>query len=403
MTIPAGYRVDQTDLASASDDEVRDAARLRQELVREQRPEDPPTPVEIIAQQLRANPPGSWRATFLARDNAGTLVGYAIAHRNLKDTNNAHIRWCDVAVKEEHRRRGLGRALFARMVTACEGQGDGVMFISVTSDRVPSGEFFARSIGARPGLPMKLNQLDLRTVDRRQVAEWARIDPPGYRLERIDDRVPDRLLITYIEAANGRHAARRHRVQRLEARRGADPPARDVLPAERTAVVARARDRRKDRRGRWVQRHRVRPAGSARDRAARYRGRRVAPWAPYRALDEGGDARADPRRAAAVTVHPDRKCECQRADARDQHEARLPPRLAGDPLADSADKSPRRRARTRRVSLTVVRCGPGGGLPAPCPYALSPLRPASLRIRSARSMPRSDFAIALPSAAGWSS
>jgi len=77
------------------------------------------------------------------------------------------------------------------------------MFISVTSDRVPSGEFFARSIGARPGLPMKLNQLDLRTVDRRQVAEWARIDPPGYRLERIDDRVPDRLLITYIEAANG--------------------------------------------------------------------------------------------------------------------------------------------------------------------------------------------------------
>src|SRR5439155_6845166 len=170
-------------------------------------------------------------------------------------------------------------------------------------------------------------------------------------------------------------------------------------PAERTAVVARARDRRKDRRGRWVQRHRARPAGSARDRAARYRGRRVAPWAPYRALDEGGDARADPRRAAAVTVHPDRKCECQRADARDQHEARLPPRLAGDPLADSADKSPRRRARTRRVSLTVVRCGPGGGLPAPCPYALSPLRPASLRIRSARSMPRSDFAIALPSAA----
>jgi len=203
MTIPAGYRVDQIDLASASDDEIRDAPRLRQELVREQRPEDPPTPVEIIAQQLRANPPGSWRATFLARDNAGTLVGYAIAHRNLKDTNNAHIRWCDVAVKEEHRRRGLGRALSARMVTACEGQGDGVMFISVTSDRVPSGEFFARSIGARPGLPMKLNQLDLRTVDRRQVAEWARIDPPGYRLERIDDRVPDRLLITYIEAANG--------------------------------------------------------------------------------------------------------------------------------------------------------------------------------------------------------
>jgi GNAT superfamily N-acetyltransferase len=50
---------------------------------------------------------------------------------------------------------------------------------------------------------MKLNQLDLREVDRTKVREWARIDPPGYRLERIDDTVPHALVRPYIEAANG--------------------------------------------------------------------------------------------------------------------------------------------------------------------------------------------------------
>jgi mycothiol synthase len=122
--------------------------------------------------------------------------------RNLKDTENAHVRWSEIAVKREHRRHGLGRALLARVVDSLEGQGDDVVLISETSDRVPSGESFAHAVGAKPGLPMKLNQLDLRAVDRAKVDEWSRA-PEGYRLERIDDRVPDELVKTYIQALEG--------------------------------------------------------------------------------------------------------------------------------------------------------------------------------------------------------
>ena len=75
--------------------------------------------------------------------------------------------------------------------------------ISETNDRVPSGEAFAKAIGAKPGLPMTLKQLDLRTVDRTKLAEWSRAAPAGYRLLRIDDRVPDEFVRTYIEAAEG--------------------------------------------------------------------------------------------------------------------------------------------------------------------------------------------------------
>ena len=203
MTTPSGHTIASLDLQTATDAEIREISQFRQELALEQRPEDPPTPIEVIAQWLRSRPPGQWRVVFVARDRDGELAGYGVGARNLKDTQNAHIRWSEIAVKPQHRRRGLGRALFAQVLASFEGQGDGLMVISETSDRVPSGDGFARAIGAKPGLPMKLNQLDLATVDRAKVDEWSRAAPKGYRLERIDDTVPEEFVKAYIEASEG--------------------------------------------------------------------------------------------------------------------------------------------------------------------------------------------------------
>jgi len=199
---PSGYTIAPVDLETATDAEVAEAAQLRRELMLERTPEDPPAPIEVIVQLLRAKPPGQWRAVFLARDQRGKLAGYGVAGRNLKDRENAHVRWSEIAVKREHRRRGLGRALLARVVDSLEGQGDDVVVISETSDRVPSGESFAQAVRAKPGLPMKLNQLDLRTVDRTKVDEWSRA-PNGYRLQRIDGTVPPEFVKTYVQAAEG--------------------------------------------------------------------------------------------------------------------------------------------------------------------------------------------------------
>ena len=203
MPTSRGYTIDPVDLQTATDAEVQEIAQFRQELAIEERPEDPPTPLEVIEQWLRARPPGQWRAIFVARDSAGGLAGYGVTARNLKDTENAHIRWSEIAVKPHHRRVGLGRALFARVLGSFEGQGDNITVISETKDRMPSGEAFAHAIGAKPGLPMKLKQLDLRTVDRTKVAGWARATPKGYRLERIDGTVPAQFVQAFIEASEG--------------------------------------------------------------------------------------------------------------------------------------------------------------------------------------------------------
>ena len=203
MKIPSGYTIEAADLQTLSDAKVEEAAQFRQELALEERPEDPPTPLVVITQWLRARPPGQWRAIFLARDRAGRLAGYGIAARNLKNTENAHIRWSEIAVKPEHRRRGLGRALLAHVVGSIEGQGDDLLLISETKDRMPSGDAFANSLGAKPGLPMKINQLDLSRVDRAKVSEWSKAIPKGYRLERIDGTVPAKLVKAFIQASEG--------------------------------------------------------------------------------------------------------------------------------------------------------------------------------------------------------
>jgi mycothiol synthase len=203
MPTPHGYTIGPVDLETATDAEVLEIAEFRQELALEERPEDPATPLEVIEQWLRARPPGQWRAIFVARDGGRRLAGYGVGVRNLKDTENAHIRWSEIAVKPEHRRRGLGRALFGRVVESFDGQAEDLTLISETKDRMPSGEAFANAIGAKPGLPMKLNQLDLRTVDRTKIAEWARATPKGYRLERIDGTVPQQFVKAFIEASEG--------------------------------------------------------------------------------------------------------------------------------------------------------------------------------------------------------
>ena len=209
MTDPQGYRIEAFEATKVSRAQLREAALFQQSISHERVPEDPLMAPEAIEARMLAQAPGEWHALFGARDARGAVAGFSFVGWQKNEPGNQHLRWCEIAVGQGHRGRGLGRALLRRAVQAVADQGDDIVFMGQVTDRVPAGAKFGRAIGATPGLEMKTNQLDLMTVDRAKVREWADIAPAGYRLERIDGPVPAELIAPYIESASGMNDAPR--------------------------------------------------------------------------------------------------------------------------------------------------------------------------------------------------
>src|SRR5919109_1557212 len=124
MNTPPGVQITRVDLENRTDEELVEAARFQQTLMKERVPEDPPAPIESIVQRLRAVTEGQWRAIFVARDASGKLVGSGFVGWNKHEPENAHARWTEVNVLPEYRRRGIGRALMRAVVDPCIGQRD---------------------------------------------------------------------------------------------------------------------------------------------------------------------------------------------------------------------------------------------------------------------------------------
>ena len=198
-----GYTIDRVDPKTLPDTEQVALARLFQRMSKEIVPEDPERPLDAILGRIRATSANEWHAWVRARDAQGSVVGWVATSRSLNDPENPHVAWTELQVHPDHRRKGLGRALLAEIVAASEGQHPELLFMGMTNDRAAGGGAFLQHIGAQAGLPMKTNSLTIANVDRTQVAQWAKLDPPGYRLERVDNVVPPKLIAPYIEAANG--------------------------------------------------------------------------------------------------------------------------------------------------------------------------------------------------------
>src|SRR5947209_11176119 len=167
QTAPRAFTIEQLDLPSAPEPLVAEVAALRNALQREYLPDDPPVPAVAIAARARARPKMFRMREWLARDAAGTVVAQASLGQFVADTNK-HLREAGVSVLPEHRRRGIGRALYREIVRAA-GDGDDFVFDQYTSDRVPAGEEYARRIGARETPRGHVNQPDLAKLERAPV------------------------------------------------------------------------------------------------------------------------------------------------------------------------------------------------------------------------------------------
>jgi GNAT superfamily N-acetyltransferase len=202
------YAVERIDVRTAPDEDVRALATLHNRWNAEVVPEDPPTPVEVVMARMRSMPREVIRADWVAKAPDGSLAGRGLLMRY--DTpDNPHLRDTFVYVAPEHRRRALGRGLFARIVDAAARERDDILFLMKSNSRSPGGEAFVKRLGAEPGLNNRTSQLELAKLDRAMVREWASIDPRGYRLVWIEGDVPADLMPNVIVAYDAMNTAPR--------------------------------------------------------------------------------------------------------------------------------------------------------------------------------------------------
>jgi mycothiol synthase len=202
-----GYRIEPVDLATADDRLLHEVNDLQNEIARENAPEEPATPFEVLARRARNRPHLFQIRDWIARTPGGELVARGFIARWEADTNQ-HLRNANIDVSPAHRRRGIARRLFRGIVEAA-GSADDIVIELVASDRVPAGEAFLRRIGAHETLRTHVNQVRVTDLDRDLISRWATLDPSGYRLVWIEGDVPDELMGNVIVAYDAMNTAPR--------------------------------------------------------------------------------------------------------------------------------------------------------------------------------------------------
>lgn len=187
--------LEELDVRSLDDATIDEVNAFHNVMLAESHPEDPPTSNEQARIGYRNIPEFVVAREFVVRDAKGAIVGWTSASWEDEATNR-HLLGIEPRVHPAHRRRGIGTMLVEKGVEAAEAAGKRLL-VSHTFDRVPSGEAFARRIGAEAAMIGHTNRLALAEVDRAMVERWVAEGPgraAGYSLVTIDGPAPEDLI-----------------------------------------------------------------------------------------------------------------------------------------------------------------------------------------------------------------
>lgn len=158
--LPAGVTVRRYPVADLPDHLFASFAAMRNTLRALVEPHDAPTPAERLRDVARGYGAMPTMRVEAALACAGDQVVGSLYMGGDRDSPNRHLLQTDLGVLPGFRRLGLGHALLAEAVAMARRDGHRLL-IGQTSDRDPDGEAFARSLGAEPGLAMRISELDL--------------------------------------------------------------------------------------------------------------------------------------------------------------------------------------------------------------------------------------------------
>jgi GNAT superfamily N-acetyltransferase len=184
--------VREWDPGTATAAEIEAVLGVLNSVVTKDVPEDPPWRGDMLREYLAVTMPGERRASWLATDAAGDVVGHA-SLLLLED-----IGVLELSVKPEARRDHIGTALLRAVAHRAAGAGYQSLGVEVVGG-TPSKDFF-EAHGFRCAYMETRNILDLAGVDWLRLGEMASGIGAGYRVEYYPDGPPEALFAAYAEA-----------------------------------------------------------------------------------------------------------------------------------------------------------------------------------------------------------
>ncbi len=182
------------DLRAASSAEYARLYELAATIRAEQKPADPPIPLEQQVLTWQNVPPFIELHTWVARDGARIVGRGELAMWSDAEQANQHMGQMSITVAPAYRRQGIGRRLLAQIVATAAAR-QRRMLMTQTSERVPAGAIALTKLGAQPSLAGHVNQLNLAELDRALLRRWLAAAPTAdFELGCWEGTYPDAAL-----------------------------------------------------------------------------------------------------------------------------------------------------------------------------------------------------------------
>lgn len=165
------FQIQTLNVRDASQAEYAALNRHTNRIRLERLPNDPPIPLQETINNLQSLPPfvdvPMW-VVWTSDQSEIVAMGDLVL---IRMEDNQHLAQFDLSVVADHRRKGLGRRLFALIAEAAQRENRRLLMTN-TVDRLPGGQAFMTRIGAKKGLETHTNQLVIADLKTGLIDDW---------------------------------------------------------------------------------------------------------------------------------------------------------------------------------------------------------------------------------------
>ncbi len=193
VSVSASFHVRRVGFRAGSDEELTALHAVEAPIAAERGSNRMPQPVESYIAFARKLPSQFDDHAWLVETSDVTPVASGFCWSN--SAGDRRVMECDLFVRRDHRRQGIGSRLFATICEETVNDGRSLLTWS-TFDAVPAGDAFSRSVGARVARVNRTSELVLGDVNWTMIGSWTRAERArglGYRLQMVDGVFPEYL------------------------------------------------------------------------------------------------------------------------------------------------------------------------------------------------------------------